>query len=283
MKTACRIAGKGAMQRMRFDCTNVCHRTSHVLSLSWLLVQLLCWSNPLRGQGVESAPTSFEVASIRMVQPYSAEELQAGASNDPIDSFPSHRFVARHVPLPFLVSVAFKFDTRHVNPSAKWQDEQLYDIAATVPGNKQLTLDQMRPLLRDLLEQRFHLKTHPEEHLEPGYELVVGKSGQKLHASAANGNTGAYIHANRLWARNVDLRMLTSMLERPTGSPVADKTNLNGNYDFDLHFRPGEDMNSNLPDIFTAVQEQLGLKLVPAKVPVQYLVIDHMDREPTEN
>ena len=264
---------------MRFDRTGI----NHVLGLSLFFGMAVCCASPGRGQTADPTRGSFEVASIRMVQPYSAAELQSGAGNDPFDSFPSDRFVARHVPLPFLISIAFDCDTRHVTPSATWQDEQLYDIAATVPGNKQLTLDEMRPLLRDLLEQRFHLKTHPEEHLESGYLLVVGKSGSKLHTSAAKGDTGAYIHPNRLWARGVHLGMLTSMLERATGSPVVDKTGLAGDYDIDLHFRSENDVNSNLPDIFTALQEQLGLKLVPGKVPVKYLVIDRLDREPTEN
>lgn len=200
---------------MTFDCTGAPRRTNHAFGLILLLGVLICWSNPTQGQGVESQPTSFEVASIRMVQPYSDSELQSGAGNHPFDSFPSDRFVARHVPLPFLISIAFNCDTRHVNPSAEWEDEQLYDIAATVPGNAQLTLDQMRPLLRELLDQRFHLKTHSEEHLESGYQLVVGKSGPKLHASATTGETRAQIFPNRLWARDVNIGVLTSMLERP--------------------------------------------------------------------
>lgn len=79
-----------------------------------------------------------------MVNSYSDAELQRGAGNDPLGSFPSDRFVARHVPLVFLISVAFDFDTAHVDPSEEWQDDQLYDIAATVPGNRQLTLEEIR-------------------------------------------------------------------------------------------------------------------------------------------
>jgi uncharacterized protein (TIGR03435 family) len=64
---------------------------------------------------------------------------------------------------------------------------------------------------------------------------------------------------------------------------VVDRTGLTGTYDFTLSYAPANDPNSSLPDFFTALQEQLGLKLQPQKIPVDFLVIDHTDRVPTEN
>ena len=74
-------------------------------------------------------------------------------------------------------------------------------------------------------------------------------------------------------------------MEFPTGQPVIDKTGLTGSYDIKLTYAPLNDPSANSanPDIFTAIQDQLGLKLIPAKVPVDYLIIDHIDRTPTEN
>jgi uncharacterized protein (TIGR03435 family) len=230
-----------------------------------------------------STVQQFEVASVRMVEPYSETELRSGAGNHPLGAFPADRFVARHVPLDFLVSLAFNIDLHHVNTTENWQDEQLYDIAATVPGEQQLTLDQMRPMLRNLLSQRFHLGAHETERVVAGYSLIVRDSEPKLVVSATKNAPWAEILPDRLWGRGVGVSVLTMMFERLAGGPVLDKTGLSGKYDIDLHFRRQDDLNSNLPDIFTAVQEQLGLKLVPAKVPVTYLIIDHADRTPTEN
>lgn len=232
-----------------------------------------------------TTPTAqqFEVASIRMAEPYSQAELQSGAGNHPLGTFPADRFVARHVPLDFLVSLAFNIDLRHVTTSENWQDEQLYDIAATVPEEQQLTLEQMRPMLRNLLAQRFHLVTQQTERVVAGYSLIVQNSEPKLVVSANKDAPRAQILPDRFWGRAVGVDLLTMIFERLAGGPVLDKTGLSGKYDIDLHFRWQEDLNSNLPDIFTAVQEQLGLKLVPAKVPVRYLSIDHADRTPTEN
>jgi uncharacterized protein (TIGR03435 family) len=77
--------------------------------------------------------------------------------------------------------------------------------------------------------------------------------------------------------------VLASMLGRPLGAPVVDQTGIKGTYDFDLNFAPVESAGSSLPSIFTAIQEQLGLKLESRKVPLQMLVIDKCQRVPTEN
>ena len=76
---------------------------------------------------------------------------------------------------------------------------------------------------------------------------------------------------------------LAGLLESPAGGPVIDKTGITGDYDIKLSYATARFTDSNLPDIFTAVQEQLGLKLVPQKVPVDFLVIDHVNKIPTKN
>jgi uncharacterized protein (TIGR03435 family) len=79
------------------------------------------------------------------------------------------------------------------------------------------------------------------------------------------------------------MKTLASILERPAGHPVVDKTGIAGNFEIKLRYAPPNDSKSDLPDFFTALQEQLGLKLEPQKVPVEMLVIDHADKIPTEN
>lgn len=93
----------------------------------------------------------------------------------------------------------------------------------------------------------------------------------------------AEILPNRLDAWGITIDGLAGILAGPAGAAVIDKTGLTGSYDITLKYAPESDPNSSLPSIFTAIQEQLGLKLEPAKVPVGYLVIDHVDRVPAEN
>ena len=79
------------------------------------------------------------------------------------------------------------------------------------------------------------------------------------------------------------MAILAGMLARPVGRPVVDKTGITGKYDITLNFAPEGSTDSTLPSIFTALQEQLGLKLEPQKVPVEILVIDHLEKMPSEN
>jgi uncharacterized protein (TIGR03435 family) len=132
------------------------------------------------------------------------------------------------------------------------------------------------------LEQRFHLSTHREMKDIPGYALVVAKGGPKLQANQGAPQV-AYINPDRLLAQKASVETFAAMLAMPTRRPVVDSTGIQGMYDFDLRFAPMEANDSSLPTLFTALQEQFGLKLQSQKVPVNMLVIDHADKIPTEN
>lgn len=82
---------------------------------------------------------------------------------------------------------------------------------------------------------------------------------------------------------NFPLSAFATSLRSPAGRPVADKTGIQGNYDFSLTYARDSDTDSSLPSFFTALQEQFGLKLEPAKVPLEIVVIDHLEKIPTEN
>jgi uncharacterized protein (TIGR03435 family) len=81
-------------------------------------------------------------------------------------------------------------------------------------------------------------------------------------------------------ATHMDAEHIAGVLAHRAGQPVVDKTGLTGTYDFTLSYAPANDANSSLPDFFTALQEQLGLKLQPEKLPVDFLVIDRVDKVP---
>ena len=187
-----------------------------------------------------------------------------------------------------------------------WANSERFDIEAKVASGdvaafRKLTLDQVRSMGRPILADRFKFAGHEEKRVLPLYTLVVAKDGSKLtpstlssedrdartgligmgHAATAN---GAAPGMNELTARGVTMDRLASTLSQQGLSRVVlDNTGLTGRYDFKLTWAPenvAADPNStdtSGPSIFTAVSEQLGLKLEPQKGPVPVLVIDHIE------
>jgi uncharacterized protein (TIGR03435 family) len=140
-------------------------------------------------------------------------------------------------------------------------------------------------MILPLLTERFQLKTHMEIRSGSVYELVVAKGGPKLKLSEdqtnhSNGSSNIYNAGSKsnLTAKNLPIAMLAKVISSQLHRPVVDKTALAGNYDLTLQWTPDdapESADANAPpSIYTAVQEQLGLKLVPAKGPVDTLVVD---------
>jgi uncharacterized protein (TIGR03435 family) len=193
-----------------------------------------------------------------------------------------------------------------------WAKTQKFDVEAKVsPADvdefKKLTMTQRQPMMQALLVDRFKLQAHRETKEEPVYLLVIGKGGSKLRESKPPEDKGGKEASgmmrgtrDQLEATSVPISQLVSSLTRAAGRTVLDKTELTGKYDFTLHWTPDEEGGAMLkpaesgqpanetastssgPSIFTAVQEQLGLKLEPGKGPVECLVIDHVE-QPSEN
>jgi uncharacterized protein (TIGR03435 family) len=173
---------------------------------------------------------------------------------------------------------------------APWSD--FFDIEATTPGEDAAAEDQVRQMIQGLLAQRFQLKLHRETRVLPVYDLIVGKNGSKLRESAPDTKPGVAVTPGpviRITFSNTPISELVRLLDGPSfvDRPVLDKTGLKGGYDFTLEFsRGGSGGDAADPDgtsIFTAVQEQLGLKLDPAKEPTEVLVIDHVESRPSAN
>ena len=138
-------------------------------------------------------------------------------------------------------------------------------------------------MLQALLADRFALRFHRTTRELPVYELTVAKSGVRMKKSATE--TGGHtMYANgKIEAVSTSIPSLTMNLGGRVGRMVVDKTGLEGGYDFTLEYAPdGADASDPRPSIFTALEEQLGLKLVPAKGPADVIVIDRIER-PSEN
>lgn len=169
-----------------------------------------------------------------------------------------------------------------------WMQDVKFDIAAKYPPD---TNKEDRPvMLRTLLEDRFQLAVHHEAKEAPGYALVVAKGGFKLKPAEPGGPSGTGRRGGRvetLTARKTSMVELAGDLAQSLGAMVVDRTAIQGVYDFELRFT-ADDLNANAadagaPSLFTALQETLGLRLQPEKVPVDIIVVDHVERAPADN
>jgi uncharacterized protein (TIGR03435 family) len=218
---------------------------------------------------------SFDVATVRSSPP------NHGYTS--ISPFGSEHFTATNASLSYLIQLAYSIDGRHqLTGAPDWLDSEYFDINAKAADGTHLTYEQLQPLLQQLLQQRFHLATHRETRSLPGYALLVAKGEPKLHITHGGAPYG-YIFSGKLRLQNSEIDSLAATLVTPVGRPIVNKTGIQGNYDIKLDYAPENATDSTLPSIFTALQEQLGLKLESQKVPMQTLVIDHVDKTPTEN
>jgi len=228
-------------------------------------------------------------------------------------------YAASNVSLKMLIQGAYGIREDLISGAPNWADSARYDIDAKVAGSdvdalKNLTPEQRRSILQPLLADRFKLKAHTETKQLPVYELVLAKGGSKLKEAApgdtyANGikgpdgvGRGGMMRMGRgqLTAQGVPMTSLANNLAQQLHRTVIDKTGLTGKYDLELNWTPdqgsdpmfkgpdGSQPHSDAapdasgPSIFTALQEQLGLRLQSAKGPVETLVIDHVEM-PSEN
>lgn len=225
---------------------------------------------------IQSAPF-FEAVAIHPLKPGSL--IPRG-----FNKYPSNRYFAHNMNLLYIIGMAYETNGDRIAGDVEWLNSQLYSIDAKVDGDRELTTDEMRPLVQDLLAQRFHLKVHREVRMVSAYRLILAKGGAKLQPSDAKWkNPSGTMTSHGIKAVDFDMVHLAVWLEYPCHFPVVDETGLTGHYDIDLSYEPSDSSDSSLPDLFTAIREQLGLKLERAKAPIDYLVIDAIDRVPTEN
>jgi uncharacterized protein (TIGR03435 family) len=157
-----------------------------------------------------------------------------------------------------------------------------------VAGYSKLGAEDRNRMLQALLADRFHLKANIEKREMPVYDLVIAKGGSKLKQATAEEASKAMFRAatpGKIECIAMQLSILPTFLNRELGRPTVDKTGLTGKYDFTLEFVPTSKAATDEtggPSIFTAVQEQLGLKLETSKAPLDVLVIEDVEK-PAEN
>lgn len=225
-------------------------------------------------QGQADSRPGFEVASIKLTPPAQIGYTVPG-------EFGTDRYTTTNVTLDFLVQVAYGIPFDQLSGIEKL-GQQHYDLTAKAEDGAILTYQTIRPRLQRLLEERFKLVVHRDTKQFDGYALVVAKGGAKLKPSTESKETGA-VFPGGMRLPNTDMAGLAIMLASPAGRPVVDKTGISGSYEIDIRYARDGDTDSQLPSLFTALQEQLGLKLEPQKVTKEILAIDSVNRVPSED
>ena len=195
-------------------------------------------------------------------------------------------------PLRQIIQYAYNLRDFQLNGGPDWLANAAWRIDAKSDAPDQGLWDKRMQELQSVLIDRFHFTCHMETKEMPVYDLVLAKGGSKLKASTAekkHDSTSLSGHAGTFHAAGtgVGAQRIAELLASSLDRLVVDKTGLTGTYDFTLDWasdiggQPTSEASSG-PTMFTAVEEQLGLRLQPAKAPVPVMVIDHLEK-PTEN
>ena len=262
-------------------------------------------ANLALGQTEPAAP-EFEVASIKPAPRRTLMMMQSGQWHTRMDDA---AFSDTNISLLDLVTMAFHINADRVDGPG-WLSEQTFAVAAKLPAGAHK--EQIPAMLQKLLASRFKLAVHHDQKVQSVYLLTIGKEGTKLKESVGdpelrgcNGRPGRYrCTATTIADLAETLTNMAAMYARMPSSgdehnidlPVIDQTGLKGIYDIDLQWIPPEGAGrghrgSRLPppapdtkatSIFGAF-EAIGLKLQPGKHTFDILVIDHVERTPTEN
>jgi uncharacterized protein (TIGR03435 family) len=253
-----------------------------------------------QSSSLESSPSlSFEVASIKPSKP-DTRNVSLGMSPG--------KFSTTNTSLKMIIQFAYNLKSDdELTGYPSWVNTEKFDIEAKeeaafnesmqkLPSEERV--DRVRAMVRSLLADRYHLRVSHQTKELSVYALVITKGGSKLTevpAPGPNEGRGVRFSKGQLTGMRANMNILTAVLSQQPetgGRTIIDKTGLTGTYDWDLKWTPEINGTSASPDapapdatgpsFFTAIQEQLGLKLEPQKAPVDILVVDHVE-QPSAN
>jgi uncharacterized protein (TIGR03435 family) len=225
---------------------------------------------------------AFDVATVKMGGPVEAN----GMININTGKILNGVVTLANATLSDCLKFAYSLTTDIQISGPEWINDKQVRFEVTGKAAAETPDNQLRLMLQGLLTERFRIAMHTEQREITHYELVVGKNGPKLKESTvAPGEATGTARLDGIRSNRMQMNRLAALLSRTTRMAVLDKTGLTGFYQFDLRYAderlPPE--NQVGPSVFTAVQEQLGLKLESKKGPVEVLVIDHAEKVPVEN
>jgi uncharacterized protein (TIGR03435 family) len=239
----------------------------------------------------------FDVVSIK-------PHIYDAATGGGMRTMPDGTFRMTSMPIGGILSAAAPEPVYEVTGYPSWARAEAYDIVAKPAPDSHPTPQQRQEMMRNMLIDRFKVAGHLEEVERTTFGLVLarkdGRLGPQLKPSSGDcaaprpadaaqapqgstGKCGTRMGPGTMEASGMSLDRLAMSLRGLAGGPVTNRTGLDGFYDVSLRFAPsrlaaGAPSDNDLPEFFTALQEQLGLKLVPEKAKVKIFVIDHIER-----
>ncbi|HEY4356742.1 MAG TPA: TIGR03435 family protein [Acidobacteriaceae bacterium] len=245
---------------------------------------------PPRKSMAADAEPGIEVSTIK--------PNDSGGRSLQVLTFRGRHLITVNSSLADLIMFAYSVQMKQIIGAPNWIEQDRYDIDATPDREGTPTADQVRIMIRKLIADRFQLKFHHDKRELSAFVLTVGKDGARLKASQPNGNlhgigiqpakTGAMMFAN-----NAPIPAFTSFLQSNVfDRPVVDQTGLTGRYDLTVTFTPDDSLFNGhslgfpktadgvepAPNLFEAIQQELGLKLTSEKTQVDVLVLDHVEK-----
>jgi uncharacterized protein (TIGR03435 family) len=223
---------------------------------------------------------SFETAVVRPCAPDA--DPNTGSWSPP----GRNRFVANHLTLERLLILAYGIDASQLANKPNWLGTNLYDVNAKAEDGVQLTGDDIKTCLQTLLQERFHLQAHNELRQQRGYALVAARGGTKLTPTRGDHWAGYRINVSpgHIEGANWTMPYLARQITGLAGFPVVDQTGIPGSYDVHVLYEPDpNNTEATLPPLTAAIRQSLGLELKPARIPVDTVVIDQIDKTPAEN
>ncbi len=265
---------------------------------------------PILSQSSGPKPT-FDVISIKPSGSLNRITIQPAGPG---------RFLAEGIRVKMLIAQAYRVDQSRILGGPSWIESEPYDVEAKAENRANTPQPQMQLMMQSMLEDRFQLKIHRETREMPAYDLVIARGGPKLKRSEdqtppaplappergaapfgpGNMPRGAMTTGRGQWMGSaVTIASIAGSLTRMLGQTVTDKTGLSGLYDISLQYTPGAEqapgpfgppppgaepppIDPTGPSLFTALQEQLGLRLESTKGPAEVIVIDSVQK-PSSN
>jgi uncharacterized protein (TIGR03435 family) len=233
---------------------------------------------------------AFEVATIK---PSNSTESNLQGVN-----VNGRNFTTRNTSLADLMSIGYGLHAKQIVAAPGWADSDRYDISATFDHEGSPNLQQLQTMIAKLLVDRFSLKFHHEKRELSAYVLSLAKTGQKLTPTEVKDSLPGFGSRSTpgglvMNVRDASMGDFTTFLRSVVlDRPVVDQTGLTNKFDFTVKFMPDDsqykghppklptqtDTTEASPDLFKALQEQVGLKLSTEKLPVDVLVIDHVEK-----
>jgi uncharacterized protein (TIGR03435 family) len=235
-------------------------------------------------------PAAFEVATIKPSIPDRPGKLF---------TIKGRQVITINTTTNDLITFAYGIHAKQIVGGAPWMESDKFDVTGQPEGDGLPSTNQLREMIQKMLTDRFKLTFHRDKRELPAYAVLVGNAGSKMTKNESNPNglpglffkgLGVMVVTNATMADFAGT-MQGAVLDRP----VVDRTGLSGRYDFTLQWTPDESQfagmgvrvpppspDAQLPTLFTAMQEQLGLRLDSTRAPVEVFVIDRVER-PSEN